>query len=642
MEVKNALGKIIKCIFIFMFLILGFVMRCELFHITSFDSIFSKKPAIYCSIDVDEFSSFINDLENLGDDGVNCIVVTREKNSEIEFDLNIYMNATDLDNVIKDEWGIENSTYKSLLNGDTNINFIDIGTLMYTEFQTNPYIVSMDDSQYVYNMLCDKYCIREPEVIQVDEADMIVLVWGLISVFLIILNVIEIISRKKEIQIRAVYGEDLVHIVIKEICYDFFLFELIYVLARLFVFQFISGDYKSNLAFIIYQLGCAIAIFMNCLYFRNDIKAVFSNVREKKSVLTYIFLLKVLVFFAVTVTVAANMESIKLVLSDKRIETYTSQENEDIFISIDKNQANQSLESDNIWNLLYEDYYKVINPKISCKIADGKNAIIIVNENASNFLSENLKKILRDKRNDEIVILTPRENLMSEEDVNGILSIYQLSGEKYTICQYKKEASVVCVSKEETITFSSEHNPIIIYCSNNVKLSGTMFGAYGEAIYSISEKDLKELDNKLSISKNGYHIVVSRVSDLCEYQNSVIKRMIRFFSSLCILIILLDIGITIAWLNLEYQMDGISYSVKKILGYLFVERNKSFFIRINVIEGLGLGMLCIIEHIIGGQNIKSILWMGAIILLVENIIMMIVITKNESESLVKTLKGGSL
>ncbi len=62
MGYRNAMERIIKCIPVFLILILGFVMRCELFH-TELGSVFASYPAIYCNVEENRFDSFIQDLE---------------------------------------------------------------------------------------------------------------------------------------------------------------------------------------------------------------------------------------------------------------------------------------------------------------------------------------------------------------------------------------------------------------------------------------------------------------------------------------------------------------------------------------------------------------------------------------------------
>lgn len=73
MEFRNALERIIKCIPVFMILVLGFVMRCELFHATIPNELLAIYPAMQCSVDESEYGAFIQSLRDLGDSGQGCI-----------------------------------------------------------------------------------------------------------------------------------------------------------------------------------------------------------------------------------------------------------------------------------------------------------------------------------------------------------------------------------------------------------------------------------------------------------------------------------------------------------------------------------------------------------------------------------------
>ena len=73
MEFRNALERIIKCIPVFMILVLGFVMRGDLFHATIPNELLAIYPAMQCSVDESEYGAFIQSLRDLGDSGQGCI-----------------------------------------------------------------------------------------------------------------------------------------------------------------------------------------------------------------------------------------------------------------------------------------------------------------------------------------------------------------------------------------------------------------------------------------------------------------------------------------------------------------------------------------------------------------------------------------
>ena len=123
MEFRNALERIIKCIPVFMILVLGFVMRCELFHATIPNELLAIYPAMQCSVDESEYGAFIQSLRDLGNTGQGCIVVRWEKQSEIDNNLIVYTNSSDSAQQIKRDCDISEGKYNSLLSGTVNVEF---------------------------------------------------------------------------------------------------------------------------------------------------------------------------------------------------------------------------------------------------------------------------------------------------------------------------------------------------------------------------------------------------------------------------------------------------------------------------------------------------------------------------------------
>ena len=83
----------------------------------------------------------------------------------------------------------------------------------------------------------NRYKNSDLQITQSDENDMIMIVWTLIAISLVITNGIYILSKKKEVLIRAIYGEDIDRFVVHSIIVDFILFEGIY-LCQVTIMQF--------------------------------------------------------------------------------------------------------------------------------------------------------------------------------------------------------------------------------------------------------------------------------------------------------------------------------------------------------------------------------------------------------------------
>ena len=390
MEFRNALERIIKCIPVFMILVLGFVMRCELFHATIPNELLAIYPAMQCSVDESEYGAFIQNLRDLGDSGQGCIVVRWEKQSEIDNNLIVYTNSSDSAQQIKRDCDISEGKYNSLLSGTVNVEFRQIEELTQKEFKLEPYVVLLDDYESTYNDLKNTYSVTFPEKIQGDETDMIIIVWGLVSIFLILVNTAAVLRKRKEMTIRAVYGEDIKSLTFRAVIVDLLIYQILYLAAKLFVFSFISGDYKKTIAFVLYELGCLIAASMNFLYLKNDVRAVFANVEADKGMFTFLNLLKLAAFATVLFTIVTNISSISVSAFGNKADELMAEYEQDSFISIDGSKNQSDPWADELWNSLYDDYYDELNPKVCTMITDGNKPILIMNESASVFLPEKI------------------------------------------------------------------------------------------------------------------------------------------------------------------------------------------------------------------------------------------------------------
>ncbi len=77
------------------------------------------------------------------------------------------------------------------------------------------YIGDDDDIIATYQDLAKEYSISQPEFWQSTETDMMFIVWGLVAILMIVLNMIEVIRRQKEVVVRASLGENAAVIALK-------------------------------------------------------------------------------------------------------------------------------------------------------------------------------------------------------------------------------------------------------------------------------------------------------------------------------------------------------------------------------------------------------------------------------------------
>jgi hypothetical protein len=297
-------------------------------------------------------------------------------------------------------------------------------------------------------------------------------------------------------------------------------------------------------------------------------------------------------------------------------------------------------------------------------VIDGSKPILVVNEYAYDVLPDELQNIMMNDNDSngkislhmpsgdvvlanqltesDILIFAPHNYNLATEDIEGVLGMLDMYDYTWTISEYDSRTKISCVTDDEFSLFSKATNPIVIYCSDNVRLSGSTFGTYRGIIYGITNDELACLDEELGISSQGYHLSVSNVGEVYYYQTNLTRKIISFLSSLCVLVLILDIAVMVSISNMEYRNSGIEYAIKKVVGYSFVQRHKLCFIKMNIGNVITLIVVTIIALITGLCMMSTCIYVGIVIIVIENILSILYTLRYEKESITKILKGGCL
>ena len=222
------------------------------------------------------------------------------------------------------------------------------------------YIGDDDDIIATYQDLAKEYSISQPEFWQSTETDMMFIVWGLVAILMIVLNMIEVIRRQKEVVVRASLGENAAVIALKAVVADMISYAALFVLAKLLVSQ-------------LYRSVCKIISFWQCIvpelvlsvipyaaFVRFDVKKAFANASDKKGMFYLLNGLKVFATAMTIFTITTNLSSIQgnLLTNTTLLENHYN----DYYFGVmqieppfEENEE-ESKESE-FWNDLYENEY---------------------------------------------------------------------------------------------------------------------------------------------------------------------------------------------------------------------------------------------------------------------------------------------
>ena len=168
-------------------------------------------------------------------------------------------------------------------------------------------------------------------------------------------------------------------------------------------------------------------------------------------------------------------------------------------------------------------------------------------------------------------------------------------------------------------------------------------GTYnGEVIYGCDESTIRNAAKKYAEQLGPHYFMLTNVGEDYTYSHSFLVKLIGFISSLCVLVLLLDIAIIISEVKMEFRLNAMEISLKKVLGYRFYERHKRF-ISVNLLENIAVVILiCIVSIFISNASVGIALLIGALLTIIEMAIIFTNIMWVEKTNISKSLKGGCL
>lgn len=647
--------KIIKNIFLFCFLIFGFIMQSEVFQNELFNFSTAYYKASSFEVSTENIQDFLEHAQKASSkNNVEVFTYYKEIKSKFRFTLHIYGDSDVIRKSIKDVANVEEKEYTSLISGITDVKYHDLKELEPESVNYENFICYIGDDDAVnstYKDLEAKYNLTSPQYWNATEKDMIIIVWGMISLLMIIMNLVEVIRRKKEIAVRVLFGESVSSIVFKTAIINLVSSIVLFILAKLLMLNFISGAYENKLIILIYLLGVALSTLPYFIFYSMDIKKLLSNATDEKGSMYLLYALKLIAGALTIITLITNISSINgnLFADGSLLKSYYNANYLRVQtegFDLDKEQK--------FWDEVYEKEYSVMNPSICINILNGKNDVVFVNNNGKDMLQgfkESVEKESLDEN--DLIIFIPKgksyeENKMLAYDRLDFCFKYpkeDFKDWKIKYVEYSDYKYFSYLDNNSIDGIERTKNPIIIYQLNNdLKIDGANLQSYkGEAIlFNTTKENLEEICSKYEDILGNYNQVITNVEDQYNYNHTFLVKLLAFLSSLCVVIIFLDIAIILAVSQLEFRRNAMKISLMKILGYGIFNRHKSFLSLImieNLVIFTGFLILSLISKRI---DTEITILVSALVILIEFIIIIFNIIRIERTNVQKSLKGGCL
>lgn len=645
--------KLVKGILLFFIISLCLILQCEVYQNELWN--FERAEYVVSKYEVsdEEMKDFLTEFVRVADENsVSVFSTYMLKESNYKMSLFIYGDTDEIKDSLNLKMKLSETTYTSLFSGITSVEFHDFYELADTSDYGDSlisYIGNADDIESVYEILSEKYSLTYPAYWEANANDLVTILWSMVAVLLVIINCVEVIRKKKEVVIRRSLGEGVGEIIAASIIGDLILYILVYIIARLFVFHFVSGEYGALLAFVIYVIGCMVSFLPYLSYAIFDVRRAFSNAGESGTVLWLLYALKFVATAFVIFVISTNLSSINW---SGNSDILASEEYRDCsYLTLQ--QIRYSDSGDKLWDDLYENEYNALRPVICLNILNDSRDYIFVNEYANGMIGNFASLFEQVDEDADLVIFVPKSSHASElkETALEVLSMFvdessaKLEDLNIQYVTYTGSKSLVYMSSDGIYGTQKTRNPVLIYKNSDaVCVSGSSIMNYGanDVFFGVTDEELEEITNEYAPYFEDLRLVQTNVYDAYSYRDSFIARLISFLSSLCAVTLILDVTLVLSVNGMEYRRMAMEHSLKQVLGYGLYERNKKMFKRSIGIDLIATTIVCVAGVILSAASVAVLITVGIVVTVTEVLIICQSVLRIEKENVSKVLKGGCL
>ncbi|EGI2114996.1 DUF1430 domain-containing protein [Listeria monocytogenes] len=558
---------------------------------------------------------------------------------------------------------ISERKYTSLFLGDVDFKFKDLKSITSFKDVHNFYIIGKPNSVHQFKMdLIDKYAGNHPQkgFISNELRNTAICIWLLIIGVTLLLTYYDTILQKKENLIRVTMGESIHKIIWKNILLDslFYLSTFGVILYILSKYTHVFYQFKISLILFFLLIILNALIYFN-LYFYN-LKEAFSNTSSSKKLLSLNYGLKLITIIITVFIISSNisliLQAYDLYKQKPFFESYSNYNYTRLEYRLIENKDGTITDSQQdgiVQEKFYRQFFKKFNATLLTNISDLLDTNgVLANKNAFKYLSHQIKELKSSNLDKDIYFLIPKKlsnNIEIISQLKNAINFYEGEGFAYNYDVIYYEDNINIINIDENYTYGSQlvENPVIIY--NNVnrdKLKSPIskdtqnVNYVHDIMYDISNKEF----NNFIKQNNLQGQIVSKTNVMDSYNKNWnnAKRVLYINLVFTILVLILEFIVITSIIKLEYEVNSIELSIKKVLGYSMIEKNKKIILITFITTIISIISTLIAASILQLDKTFYLAIGGTVILVLELLVIAFYIYKIERSKIQKILKGGNL
>ena len=657
---------IFACIIFVSFLIIG---ESHIFYLDNFYTQYDS-TTLYLPIDTTDKEMIADILNASLSNKVEVFTFIRYQPDIMNAEYHIY-GTTGVEKYINEKSNIFKEKYISLFLGNINFVFNDIENISGIDNLHDYYIIGSKERVHKFKMdLIEKYAGNHPRQGYPDKESRnnTIAIWILVISIILLLSFYDVISQKKENIIRVSMGEKISNIIWRNILLDSVVFIAIFIGIFFILLRYscVLFNLKISIFMFCILLGINGLLYLNLYSY--DIKEIFSNSKGTKILLSLNYSLKLVTTIVTIIIVSSNIAFIFQSYSLSKQRTFFEEHSDYYYIKLmyrmrenrDGIIKDTLDESDNVQAIFNREFFEKYNA-IEVKNIYEYLGIqgISANKNAFDYLSSKIDELRYITLDKDFYFLLPK-NIKKDSEIIDLLKEYIKFRENdnfvydYDVIYYHENIDIVGIDEDYIYGSNLIKNPAIIYNNLGVNQLKTQISDgdqdasksdnFYDTMYKLSSEDELYEFNKFIKEHNLQNPVVSKTNVLEKYENSwnIAKRVLYInFVFSCFVLILQFIIIT-SIIALEYKVNAIELSIKKVMGYSILEKNWKIILMTALITILSVLLGNVVAILTEMKEVYCLAFGGGIILILELSVIIFYINKIENSKIQKILKGGNL
>lgn len=649
-------------------MLLGFTIVGELHHFY-LDNFMNgiTSTTLYLQSNTSENEMKQDALKSAKDHDVVFFVLQTEVKSTFEKEFCIYQNCDEIQKYLDAEYDIEEKNYKSLFSGVLKFYYDDyenISDELLLENHTY-YVVGKNEDIQAFKMeLINKYAGNHPRYGEKnnESRNTVFIIWLIIYMLLFVLTGYDQLFQQKEVYIRASFGERIYRSILKNIFLDIGVFAGVFLLSFCFLKQFTMAEFYKQISYTAFGI---FLVFNSMIYFRwifLDIKNVLKKRMFSERILLAAYIVKSFTIIFTVLITSANitviLESLEYASQRDFFEEhkdyfYTNLEYKEIIGDNGLPVEDYDLvmeESSKMREVFYQKFFDRFKPIILAYLGEAEgHDIILVNKNTTEYLFEVFPELESKLNHEGYYYIIPGEM----ENQENVCSNIDFRMENFEDKNIFKDRKIIAYSGRKKVLNIDELsmngsqysiNPIIVLNTINPVYQPDSIRPYifkmnyeHDVMYKIDEEMFGQFVEEYGL-ENHFH-TVTNVYEKYEYNWLVLKRLLYINLIFSLLMLFLELIIIRTIISLEFKINAMDLSIKKILGYSYLQRYR----QILLISVLG-SFLCFLAGIIVGQYIGMsstlcIALSGMSIFMIDMSVIRSAIEGNERMNIPNILKG---